>query len=318
MDLTRRTLLKGIAGFCTIAPFMPTVCGATTISQQAVLEGNFRFIYRNPAYKKEFFQFLTNVFHLYPELDFHQLIALVSNKHSSDKLIFKELQKKLSQISSVLAPLTYAIPALNQQKLVIGQQTQQLLGPREKFNGYLEIGSSGRYLDQLEELFDIEEQRVFISEKPSSYSPSDMVDRGQWWKAGDEISLNDYQPNMAGIARNSIDLVTVYIGFHHCPIHLRKEFLTNIRDVMRDGASLIVRDHDVVNPKMRAMVGLAHDVFNMGTNETWQYNEAELRNFYSLAQLDHMLVEMGFKSDQAKLYQAGDPTRNALMLYRKV
>ena len=66
------------------------------------------------------------------------------------------------------------------------------------------------------------------------------------------------------------------------------------------------------------MVALAHDVFNMGTKESWNYNDRELRLFYSLAELDELLIRYGFKSNGQQLYQEGDPTLNALMHYKKV
>ena len=98
---------------------------------------------------------------------------------------------------------------------------------------------------------------------------------------------------------------------------IREEFITSIRDVLKPDANMILRDHNVHDETMWRMVALARDVFNMGNNESWQYNENELREFYSLETLDDMLRKYGFRSDGAKLYQDGDPTLNALMLYRK-
>ena len=279
---------------------------------------NFRFIYNNSVYKENFYQFLVNVFHLYPELEFHQLISAITKRSLSDQEIYLEVQSKLNEISSFFAPLQYAIPALNKQKELIADQTQVLLHNKDKFSGYLEIGTTGRYLDALEERFAIEDERFFITDKKATYSPTDMIDRGQIFKAGTDILFNNYQPALTTLTRSSIDLVTVYIGFHHCPIHLREAFITSIRDVMRPGAYLVVRDHDVINRKMNHVVALAHDVFNLGTSESWQYNNDELRHFYSLAELDLLLNKMGFKSDGRKLYQTGDPTLNALMLYQKI
>ncbi|MFL6551433.1 MAG: class I SAM-dependent methyltransferase, partial [Povalibacter sp.] len=114
-----------------------------------------------------------------------------------------------------------------------------------------------------------------------------------------------------------VDLVTVYIGFHHCPVPLREEFLGRIRDVLRPGGVVIVRDHNVTDEPMRRMVALAHDVFNMGTKETWQYNDHELRNFYSLATLDRMMHAAGFKAEGQRLLQTGDPTLNTLLKYTR-
>ena len=155
-----------------------------------------------------------------------------------------------------------------------------------------------------------------MSNRAPTNSVIDIVDRGQLRDAGTFVSLNDYRPELSTrVPAQSVDLVTVYIGFHHCPVGLRREFLGSVRAVLRPGGVLIVRDHNVVSEKMRRMVALAHDVFNMGTQETWQYNERELRNFYSLATLDDMLASAGFKAEGRRLLQDGDPTLNTLMRY---
>jgi hypothetical protein len=279
---------------------------------------NFQFIYNDPLLHQEFLKFLTNVFHLYPEEQLHKLIIKTIEKNKQDQDIYINTQTALGGIQPFLSDLTYALPALNKQKKIITEQTLTLLGEKKRYEGYLELGSTGRYIDALEEAIEIQEGRYFVSEKPAIYSLSDMLDRGQISKAGQTIELNDYQINLSKhIPKNSLELVTVYIGFHHCPIHLREEFITTIRDTMKTGASLVVRDHDVHDKKMYHMAALAHDVFNMGTQETWSYNNKELRNFYSLEYLDKMLKKYGFKSNDRKLYQQGDPTLNALMIYTK-
>lgn len=86
---------------------------------------------------------------------------------------------------------------------------------------------------------------------------------------------------------------------------------------MSANGRLIVGDHDVHDQNMWQLIALAHDVFNMGTKESWQFNRDERRLFYSLETLDEMLVAAGFKTDGRRLLQEGDPTPNTLMLYTK-
>lgn len=313
MEVTRRNILRAMAGLFVLAA-SPSMAAKLEKSQQ-----NFRYIYGNAHLRQAFFDFLTNVFHLYPEADLDALIATCVSRGSDDHHIYMECQKRLDTISPFLADIRLSVPALLKQKRVIASQTLQLLGQKRQFDGYLEFGSSGRYLDALEELLQIEGPRYFVSEGPAGYGPVDVVDRGQIAQAGTTFLLNQYQPALSRrIAPGSLDLVTVYIGFHHCAVPLRESFLQDIRQVMRPGAWLVVRDHQVNSQDMWHMVALAHDVFNMGTHEPWAYNGAERRNFYSLEFLDGMLRKNGFKGDGRRLYQAGDPTHNALMLYRKV
>ncbi len=155
-------------------------------------------------------------------------------------------------------------------------------------------------------------------EKAPTFGAQDIIDRGQIRKRGDFISLADYQADFVKqIGRAQLEFVTVFIGFHHCPLELREPFIGSIRDAMKPGASLILRDHDAPDEGMRRVVALAHDVFNLGTRESWDYNRAELRNFYGLDTLHTLLTRFGFSGGERRLYQTGDPTRNALMLYRR-
>lgn len=298
----------------SIAPF-PTVAALANEG----LGGNFSYIYRDNALRDQFFNFLVNVFHLYPENEFHALIQSFAESYSADEYVYKQLQPRIADIKPFLSELTFALPALSKQKRTMSSQTCELLDTDRRYEGYLEIGSTGRYLDALEESLDIVGERFFLADQPPSYSLTDMLDRGQMMLAGDYIPLANYATTLSkSIPNNSLDLVTVYIGLHHCPLALREQFVSSIRDAMKPGAYLIVRDHDAHNDDMKAMVGLAHDVFNMGTNESWDYNAKELRNFYSLTFLDEWLSNSGFQNSAERYYQDGDPTLNALMLYRKV
>lgn len=280
--------------------------------------GNFAYIYGNPGYGREFRKFLMNVFHLYPVDEFHDLLARLAAAHGSDEAVYRAAQLELDRLKPFLADLRYSLPALARQKQVLGDQTRALVEPARRHEGYLELGSTGRYLDALEERLDIRGDCHFIAPLPPTYSPADIVDRGQLPKAGTYLPLGNYEPAVFGaIPAKSVDLVTVYIGFHHCPLPLRPEFLAAIRRTMSDRGCLVVRDHDVTDERMWRLVALAHDVFNLGTRETWDYNQAELRKFYPLAELDRMMIAAGFRPGPRRLYQDGDPTRNALMVFRK-
>ena len=317
---SRRQFLRALGLAIACAPFK-NVFSKSALDASVICcdASNFRYIYGNQDYKNQFHDFLSNVFHLFPEDELHQLISEASEQSASDEEIYQDLQQKVESIQPFLAAFTYAIPALKKQKQVMAKQTQALLQNKKQFEGYLEVGSAGRYLDALEEVLNIKGDVFYLSDLAPTYSLQDLIDRGQIAKGGEFINLQNYSPKLTNtIPENSIDLATVYIGFHHCPIELREEFITSIRDVMKPGASLILRDHNAHNEKMWKMVALAHDVFNMGTNESWDYNARELRNFYSLNTLDKMLTHYGFQSSGERLYQEGDPTLNALMHYKKV
>lgn len=321
MATSRRDLLKHLSILFSIAPFqvMADMLQSIDLAPGATGLGNFEYIYANLQRRQAFQPFLTNVFHLYPDEALQDLITRITATGLDDSQIYQQLQRELPAIKPFLSELTYAIPALAKQKHIIAGQTRELLGDIKQIDGCLEFGSGGRYLDALEEIYQIGDRRYFVAERTPGNSLADIVDRGQLSLAGEFMELDSYKVNLQEkIASSSLDLVTVYIGFHHCPLALRDTFIDGVRDVLKPGGLLVVRDHDAHNEDMFRSVSLAHDVFNMGTGEPWAYNAAELRNFYSLAMLDEMLSSHGFKSDGRKLFQSGDPTLNALMLYRRV
>jgi SAM-dependent methyltransferase len=204
------------------------------------------------------------------------------------------------------------------QKDEMARQTLELLGKDGTYDGYLEIGSLGRYLDYLEEEVEIKGERYYADGKEPGYAITEMIDRGQITIGAKYISFTDYKTRYTDfIPKGSLDLVTVYIGFHHCPKDLRIPFITSIRDTMRVGGKLILRDHDCDTEEQKTLVALAHDVFNMGTNESWKYNSKEVRNFYSLQFICDFVSQLGFKFDKRTLFQKGDPTKNALMMFTK-
>lgn len=280
---------------------------------------NFKQIYSSIELKGEFFKFFKNVFNLYPEEKIHQLIADAAAQKADDKSIYTAVQAKLDDITPMFSTFQYSLPALTKQKDEMAHQTLALLGKGGTYNGYLEIGSSGRYLDYLEEEVNIEGERYYADGKEPGYSVTEMIDRGQIGIGATYIPMADYNTLYAKIIpKESLDLVTIYIGFHHCPLELRVPFISSIRDTLRVGGRLVLRDHDCNSEEQKTLVALAHDVFNMGTNETWDYNSKEIRNFYSLAFICEFVEKIGFKFDKRTLFQKGDPTKNALMLFTKV
>jgi SAM-dependent methyltransferase len=313
MNPIRRELLRAIALAVAVAPlrklYAQSAGNGTTV-------GNFRYIYADPASRDEFKKFLVNVFHLYPEDELQRLIEAAATSGASDEDVYGAVQARLGAIKPFLGDLTYSLPTLSKQKTVLADQTVALLSQdKRRYDGYLEVGSNGRFLDSLEERLDITGDAFTMSYLAPTYSLVDVLDRGQLSKVGAFVDLNDYRPTIAKqIPARSVDLATVFIGFHHCPLELRDEFITGIRDVLRPGGALVVRDH---NERMWRMVALAHDVFNMGTRETWDYNARERRHFYPLETLHEMLTRLGFRTDGRQLLQDGDPTLNTLMLYAK-
>jgi SAM-dependent methyltransferase len=295
------------------------VFSSNLVNAFAITGSNFRYIYTNSKLKNYFFGFLKNVFNLYPEQEFHKLIDDTTLKLTDDEHIYRQVQSGLHTISPMFSTFRYEMPSLVKQKDEMAKETLTLLTEGGTYNGYLEVGSSGRYLDYLKKKVKITGERYYADGKEPGYAVTEIIDRGQISIAAKYIPLASYKTRYADIIpRESLDLVTVYIGFHHCPLDLRTPFISSIRDTLRPGGKLILRDHDCDTDDQKTLVALAHDVFNLGTKESWEYNQHEIRNFYSLKFICDFVENLGFKFDKRTLFEEGDPTKNALMLFTKV
>jgi SAM-dependent methyltransferase len=279
---------------------------------------NFRAIYFDPEAKAAFRLFLTNVYHLYPEDRFHRLIEEAAAAANTDRDIYRLGQERISSIKPFLSEARYGLPALWKQKAEMARQTLELLGPAPRINGYLEIGTTGRYIGGLRSQIELGGDVILLHSEAPSFSPTDVAERGGLGRLGRFVPLDDYAPVPAGAVRDqSLDLVTNFIGFHHAPVARLDGFVASLHRMLRPGGRLIVRDHDVDSPRMNRMVALAHDVFNMGLGADWGLNHQEIRNFTSIAQLTAFLGRSGFRREPRTAFQAGDPTRNGLMLFVK-
>lgn len=281
---------------------------------------NFRAIYGDAKLRAAFFLFLVNVYHLYPEAQFDTAIADAVRKGQSDREIYGLVRARLDKLKPFLADVRYALPALIRQKEEMMRETLALLGQRRRINGFMEIGSTGRYLGALRKQIKISGDMVLLNTVAPTYSPIDLAERGGLSKVGRFVALNDYAPISATrVPEASLDLVANYIGFHHSPPDRRDAFIRSVQRVLRPGGRLILRDHNVESDAMNRMVALAHDVFNMGLETPWLDNQREIRNFTSLDGIIRALDAQGLRrTTAAPLFQPGDPTRNALVEFVKV
>jgi hypothetical protein len=284
----------------------------------SIERGNFAAIYGDPLLRKRFMSFLTNVFHLYPEDRMHALIGSAANASKDDRNVYERIEHELPEIAPILGAFRYALPALRKQQSVMAAQTVQLLEGKTRFEGYLEIGSDGRYLSALDDKLEINGPIFTSSPRPPGYGPDEIIDRGQLAPVGTHLPMNGYAAfSPKDLASKSLQLVTIYVGLHHVPLALREPYVASIRDAMAPGATLILRDHDVSSPQMRHLVALAHDVFNVGTEQPWSANAQELRNFYPLDFIVGFLEQYGFVAKPARLLQDGDPTLNTLLAFAR-
>lgn len=312
-SLTRRQFLRAAAGLFALfsAP-------AALAEKLAGGPGNFKAIYGDPALRDRFFLFLQNVFRVYPEVEFHRLIEEATEKNATDREIYLELQKRLPKIKPLLGDATYALPALKKQREEMTRQTLEFLGEGREIDGYLEIGSTGRYVSLLRKKVRMTGPIWITNDLYPTFTPADAVDRGSLFKIGKFFQMGDYDA-FAGsrIPEESLDVVANYIGFHHAPKERLEGFVGSIRKVLRKGGKLVLRDHDVTDKTMDTFVALAHDVFNAGVKLSWDDNARQVRNFRSVDAWSAYLRKAGFKRSEKRLAQLHDPTRNLLVEFTK-
>jgi FAD/FMN-containing dehydrogenase len=292
----------------TLSPAAPTVPRA----------GDFHAVYGDTRWRDAFYRFLQNVYRLYPEDRFHTLIVEACAKHATDEAIYRHVQEGLPAIKPFAADLVFALPSLAKQKREMGRQTLDLLGSGRKLKGYVEIGTTGRYVGTLRRGLGLSGPTWLVNDVAPSHSPVDIVERGRLRRVGGFVPLNDYTPIPASaIPDQSADLVTCYIGLHHAPEANLPAFVDSIARILRPKGCFILRDHDVRDEPMRALVSLAHAVFNAGLGVDWAVNARELRLFAPLAHWVRVLEARGLRTDGRRLLQANDPTDNSLLLFVK-
>lgn len=284
---------------------------------QAPNTSEFHRVFSDVGYADKFFRFLQNIFHLYPEEKFHWLIKQACAKSNADEAIYAQLLAGLPGIKPALGPLTHAIPALKKQKQEMTRQTLELLGARREINGYLEIGSTGRYVSALRKHVRFSGPLWLCNDIAPGNGPADILERGQLSRLGQFFAL-DYKPlDEAKIAPGSLDLVTCYVGLHHAPLELLDGFVRSIVRALRPSGIFILRDHDVRDAAMHDFVSLVHTVFNAGLGVSWAANAQEFRRFRPVSEWSRYLAERGLTDSGARLLQQNDPTDNLLMAFTK-
>jgi SAM-dependent methyltransferase len=279
----------------------------------------FKAVFNDTKWSDAFYRFLQVIFHLYPEDKFHQLIKEETAAKNSDEEIYRSVQSKLPGIKTFLSEFTYALPALKKQKKEIARQTLDLLGAVKEINGYAEIGSTGRYISWLRKQVKVTGPIYLINDLAPTNSPADIMERGQLGKLGTFVDLNNYEPvSSNAVADSSLDVVTCYIGLHHCRPEKLDGFLQSINRILRTGGSFVVRDHDVKTPEMATFVSLVHTVFNAGLNESWEFEQKDFKNFKPADEWAKIISAAGFKDAGKRILQDKDPSDNTLMLFTKL
>jgi len=297
----------------------PETLPSVDLNTMDLSASTFHRIYDDVGLRDRFFKFLQNVFNLYPDHMFHQLIIDVTNAYGTDAQIYQQLLDRLPSIAPVGGMVRYALPALKKQKQVMTEQSVRCLEGLDTIDGYLEVGTTGRYLKPLSKHIPIVGTKTIVNDIKPTYGPADMVERGRVLKSGSFVDLANYRPfDSAIIPPASMQVVSNLIGFHHCPDEQLEAFIDSIRQTLKPKGRLLLREHNVVDATMDAFVALAHDVFNAGVAVSWPDNQAQFRHFRSVLDWQTVLQRHGLNMRGAPQYQVHDPTDNAMLCFEAV
>lgn len=287
-------------------------------SQVSLPNSDFHKVFADVKWSDGLYRFLQVIFHLYPEDRFFQLIYDITKEFQTDEEIYKQILLRVSSVKPFHADLTHSLPALFKQKKELTAQILELLESKTKIDGYLEIGSTGRYISELRKHVKVSGKIFLVNNLQPSNSPADIMERGGIAKIGKFFPLNDYAPLSKDIPAESLDLVTCLIGLHHITLDKLDNFIGSIADVIKVGGRFILRDHDVKDPEMFRFVSLIHTVFNAGLRETWEYEKAEFKKFRSIDEWVDILSKHNLIAGNKRLLQKDDPSDNVLMIFTKV
>lgn len=262
--------------------------------------------------------FLTHIFHLFPPHKFFELLRTVSQSTTTESECYVQVQKGLPSIKPFLAELTLSLPSLMKQKREMTRQTLQIPGFPATINGYVEIGSPGRYISRLQKNCSIAGDIVLVNETEPSFSPVDIAERGGLRKIGRWMPLRYDGTLLKGVGDTSIDVLTIYIGLHHAPVQNLPLILEEVCRVLRQGGLFVIRDHDVRSMEMATFVSFAHTVFNIGTAVPVDVQQADVKVFRSADEWSATICKHGFEDLGVRVLQENDPTDNTLMAFRKM
>lgn len=130
---------------------------------------NFKKVYEDAALRMQFLSFLKNVYSIYPPEEFHKMISEIVASERSDEKIYLAIQKRLPELKSILSPVTRELPALRNQKAEMKKQLARLLKGTKAVNGYMEIGTTGRYVHGVDNATDIKGKNTFCTRKGLSF-----------------------------------------------------------------------------------------------------------------------------------------------------
>ena len=250
-------------------------------------------------------------------------VARKKGRDVNDRNVYDELLRILPTYANGTFKRTVeTLKALRVQQREMARQTAVALADQNvtKVNGYVEIGSPGRYVWPLKKLIKMSGPTYVVND---SFSVANWIETSFGFKVpavatSKRLKFSDYdQFQQSEIPDASVDLASMYIGLHHCPPEKLPAFVASINRILRVGGRFVLRDHDADERVLR-MAFLAHSTYNAGLGLPYGAELGEIRNLHPLTYWKGMMERAGFRHVGQDQTQEGDPTGNTLMTFEKI
>ena len=290
------------------------------LAPQPDIKNHFKAIMATAQTKKEFEGFLKNVLQRVDSDKFYALLEDIMKYNDSHAEIYQELCHRLPEIMpSTWSTLRRILGSLSAIKVDLATQAHELLPVGTKqINGLVEIGYPGRFVGGFQHDYKVSGNIVAAYE---GKSVTDYIQTG-FPRPFHQFKKLDYtKPNLRGVADNSADVVTCYVGLHHFPDAELDSFLEDIRRVLREGGHFLLVDHDIVDEQSMSMAHMAHMIFNAVNGVSLEEEMSERRNFQPMSYWKDKLAEHGLgyavEGPDVQMIRPGDPSRNRMVSFVK-
>jgi SAM-dependent methyltransferase len=312
-----RSLKHAVALICLFAPLKAEIPNVNISCEHTL-----KTLFQDTNERSLIDGFISNVlrqgkFNLLADLTMEYL---ASNSNVTNKDIYNYLKEHSSKYYGNLLWIQ-KIKALHHQKEIISSQIKQLLPATANIETYLEIGTQGTYVNSIKQFKDI--KKAFILSEIhgfSDYIYGISLNPFKKFKAYDQwFPLDGYKVILPqSINDESIDMVSCIIGLHHITPDKLEFFIASIARVLKPGGFFVLREHDAKNDILKRIISGAHTLYNLIASDLpYEEESREYRNFQPLIFWIIYLEKHGLLYQGKTIFQKGDPTANALMLFVK-
>ncbi|MBS0634024.1 MAG: class I SAM-dependent methyltransferase [Verrucomicrobia bacterium] len=284
--------------------------------------------------KNEFVDFLRTIFYRLDEKKVLKAMEeILEDPTKTDEMVYNELVARMSSLEKPLGPV-HQIRSLSVLQKGMGKQAAELTRNFDKgqFHDYLEVYFR-RYLATTRKTAQMPfDGKIYgVCDASSTGSFTEKLESGGLASKYQYVPLNDadcqnpelqpektHKPIGDEVADNSLDMISCLGGLHHIPKERQDAFVASMHKKLRPGAVLLLRDHNVTNTKLAAMVSVVHSFVNAANKTPWAVESKEVRDFQSLDHWKKLLEKHKFvQVTPEQLVLKDDPTQNAMMAFVK-